>query len=261
MPTESEALQLLQELGLTEYEARCLVALSRISTATATQVSELSEVPRSRVYDSLQRLHERGLVDVQQSEPRIYRALDPADAVDLLRDQYDDLLDDVGEALDQLHRVETAEEAGAWAIADADHVADRIATHVEDGEEEVYVLITDAEFSKRSFPRLLADAADRGLDVVVEVSDDDLRDRIAEAVPEATVVETDLAADPASVMEKWLGGMVMVDREAVLIGAMGKSARPDTPDESAIWASGTNHGLVVGMRHLLTERIDDVSGA
>ena len=53
--TESveEAVDVLRKLGLKEYEARCFVGLSRLSTGTAKRLSEVTEVPRTRVYDAI----------------------------------------------------------------------------------------------------------------------------------------------------------------------------------------------------------------
>lgn len=44
-----EATEVLQQLGLKEYEAQCFVGLSRLSTGTAKQLSETTDVPRTRV--------------------------------------------------------------------------------------------------------------------------------------------------------------------------------------------------------------------
>ncbi|MFC7008304.1 TrmB family transcriptional regulator [Halalkalicoccus salilacus] len=110
MPTEDEAVNLLEELGLTEYEARCFVALSRVGNASAKEVSDLSGVPRSRVYDAVERLHRRGLVDVQQSDPRQYQALPKDDALAVLRERYTTTLDATDEALSGLRRSEELEE-------------------------------------------------------------------------------------------------------------------------------------------------------
>ena len=49
----NEAVGLLQQLGLKEYEARCFVGLSQLSSGTAKQLSESTEVPRTRVYDAI----------------------------------------------------------------------------------------------------------------------------------------------------------------------------------------------------------------
>jgi HTH-type transcriptional regulator, sugar sensing transcriptional regulator len=257
MPTEDQAVQLLEELGLTEYEARCFVRLLRVRKASAKEVSDLSEVPRSRVYDALERLHRRGLVDVQQSDPRQYRALSKEAALDVLREGYGSTLDAADEALSGLRRSEHLEEEGAWAIADHDHVTNRIGSLIEGGEDEVYVLVADDGTLDRKLYDLLAAAADRGMTVLVEVPSEDAKERIREEVPSAKAVVTTLADDPAEIEGKWLGRLVMVDRWSVLISAVTDKTLPGRRTETAIWASGPDHGLVVGLRHFLGARIDD----
>ena len=46
-----------------EYEAQCFVGLSRLSSGTAKQLSEITDVPRTRVYDAIRLLEVQGLVD------------------------------------------------------------------------------------------------------------------------------------------------------------------------------------------------------
>lgn len=60
VPDPEEAVTSLEELGLTEYEARCFVALTRLSKGTAKEVSQVADVPRSRVYDTIERLERTG---------------------------------------------------------------------------------------------------------------------------------------------------------------------------------------------------------
>lgn len=257
MPTGDEAVQLLEELGLTEYEARCFVGLSRVPKASAKEISDLSEVPRSRVYDAVERLHRRGLVDVQQSEPRQYRALSKDAALEILREEYDSTLNAAEEALSGLRRSEHLEEEGVWAIADHDHVTNRIGSLIEDGEDEVYVLVVDDGLLDRKLYDLLSAAAGRRMTVIVELPSEDAKERIEEEVPSAKAAVTTLANDPAKLEGKWLGRIVMVDRRSVLISALTDETLPGRRTETAIWASGPDHGLVVGTRHLLGARIDD----
>lgn len=256
MPTESEAVELLEELGLTEYEARCFVALLRVEKASAKEVSDLSDVPRSRVYDAVDRLHRRGLVDIQQSDPRKFRALPQEKTIQVLRDQYDETLSNVSEALGNLERSDDIEESGAWAISDHEHVTDRIETLLGDADDEVYLLVTDESAMERDVRSTLAAASGRGVDVIAEVPSEDAESRLLEDVPEATVRITEFALDTASIESKWLSRIVMVDRRSVLLGALTDDARPGRSTETAIWARGSNHGLVVGVRHLLTARFE-----
>lgn len=241
---------------MTEYEARCFVGLSRVRKASAKEISDLSEVPRSRVYDAVERLHRRGLVDVQQSEPRQYRALSKDAALSILREEYASTLNAAEEALSGLRRSEHLEEEGAWAIADHEHVTNRIEKLIEEGEEEVYVLVVDEEMLDEHMCDLLAAVAERGPRVVVELPSEGAKERIESAVPSADAAVTALANDPAKLEGKWLGRIVMVDRWSVLISAVTDETLPGRRTETAIWASGPDHGLVVGARHLLGARID-----
>jgi sugar-specific transcriptional regulator TrmB len=68
----------LMALGLTEYEARVYLALLKESPATGYQISKVSGVPRSMVYEALGRLDNRGAVLSTQSErATLYRPVPP----------------------------------------------------------------------------------------------------------------------------------------------------------------------------------------
>lgn len=192
--------------------------------------------------------------------PAVRTARVPGDidrgTIETLRTQYNATLSDVEEALGGLQRSETLEESGAWAIADHDHVTDRIWSLIDDGQRELYARVTDERVAERSLRSQMADASERGLDGYVEAPSDDVADLIREDVPDATVATTALAGDTATVENKWLSRDVMVDRRGVLVGAMTDGTRPGQAAETANWARGQNHGLVVGLRHLLRARID-----
>ena len=52
----------LKAMGFTEYEAKSYVSLIKQGTVTAYQVSKDSGIPRSRIYDTLKTLVEKGIV-------------------------------------------------------------------------------------------------------------------------------------------------------------------------------------------------------
>jgi sugar-specific transcriptional regulator TrmB/predicted hydrocarbon binding protein len=63
----------MQELGLTEYQARVYLTLLDLGSATASQIPSLSRVPRTRVYATMTQLHEKGLVEIIPETPLRYR--------------------------------------------------------------------------------------------------------------------------------------------------------------------------------------------
>ena len=72
---EFELVEILGEFGFTECEAHTLIALTRLGTGTAKDIARTDDVPRTRVYDAIEVLHDRGLVDVQHTTPRKFTVI------------------------------------------------------------------------------------------------------------------------------------------------------------------------------------------
>ncbi len=68
-----EIFELLQRLGLTEYESKTLTSLIRLGEAKAPDISREAQVPKTRVYDVLDKLMERDLIIEIQGRPKKYR--------------------------------------------------------------------------------------------------------------------------------------------------------------------------------------------
>ena len=66
----STAVEELEALGLSTYAARTLVALVSLDGGTAREVGDVSDVPRTRVYDAVDELREVGLATVKESTPQ-----------------------------------------------------------------------------------------------------------------------------------------------------------------------------------------------
>lgn len=72
MPVNPERIRKLRDFGMTEYQARVYLALLDLGTATASQVPAISRVPRTRIYATMQQLHEKGLVEIIPETPLKY---------------------------------------------------------------------------------------------------------------------------------------------------------------------------------------------
>ena len=81
-----EILDALKNIGLNLYERKIYVALIAKGVATAGEVSEIAKVPRSRSYDVLESLADKGFVVSQSSKPIKYVALAPNDAIERAKD-------------------------------------------------------------------------------------------------------------------------------------------------------------------------------
>ena len=65
---------------LSEYEARVYVALVKEGPSTASELSKVSRVPRTKIYQTLRKLVEKGLVAEMPSEPKMFTATPPSAA-------------------------------------------------------------------------------------------------------------------------------------------------------------------------------------
>lgn len=61
--------------GLTEYQARVYLGLLDLGSATASQTAPVAKVPRTRIYATMQQLHEKGLVQILPETPLRYKAV------------------------------------------------------------------------------------------------------------------------------------------------------------------------------------------
>lgn len=85
MVVSNTVLDALKGIGLNLYERKIYVALLAKGIATAGEVSGIAKVPRSRSYDILESLAEKGFVVLQPSKPIKYLALDPSDALERVK--------------------------------------------------------------------------------------------------------------------------------------------------------------------------------
>jgi HTH-type transcriptional regulator, sugar sensing transcriptional regulator len=103
----------LARLGLTGYEARAYLALTRRGAATGAELARLAGLPRQRIYDVLEGLVARGFATVRAGRPLRYSAVAPAEAIErLLGERRRELADAEQVASEAAERLTVAYEAG-----------------------------------------------------------------------------------------------------------------------------------------------------
>jgi HTH-type transcriptional regulator, sugar sensing transcriptional regulator len=83
MKTDEPFRQLLS-LGLTEYESKAYLAMLQKQSSSASELSKLSGVPRTRIYDILDRLARNGLCVERLGKEKKYQAVAPEIAMQRL---------------------------------------------------------------------------------------------------------------------------------------------------------------------------------
>jgi sugar-specific transcriptional regulator TrmB len=248
-----EAIEVLQQLGLKEYEARCFVGLSRVDTGTAKKLSELTEVPRTRVYDAIRVLEAQGLVEIQHSSPQQFRAVPLDEATETLRDQYEARVERLHKALKSVEIVEEEDDEAiqqVWAMSGRDGIENRTEDLIQTATEEIVLVVGDEALLTDDLVATLNDVGD-GVDLLLGAVNEPLERKLREAVPDAKtfISGLDWLHGENDRAETGIGRLLLVDRSTILVS----SIVPDTKQEQAIFGDGFGNGLVVIARRLMSQ--------
>lgn len=248
---QEDAVRVLKELGLKEYESKSFVALSRLPRATAKEISEHTDVPRTRVYDAIRVLEAKGLVEIQHSNPKQFRAVPIGEAVDSLEEQYESRVETLRTALEGLEPAEHDDEEisqEVWALSGSDTIASRTKTLIREATEELVMVIGSDELLTDELLAVL-EAASNEVTVLIGTDSEPAQTLIREEVPRAKVFVSGLewlhAQDDQE--ETDIGRLLLVDRETILLS----SIEDGNGHELGMFGRGFGNGLVVIARRIM----------
>jgi sugar-specific transcriptional regulator TrmB len=251
---QSAAVEQLEQFGLSSYAARTFVALAGLGTGTARDISQVSEVPRTRVYDATDELHDRGLVDIRQSSPKQFWAISAETASRTFEHELQHRTDVLRTALTELEPAERRnEQRGVWTVDGQTATTERVLEFYGNAEEEI-VYMTVEDLLTDDLIDALSDAAERDVSIKLGGVSADVQERVQEEIPGATMFESlwVWSDTPA-------GRLMMVDREKTLVSALvnGVHASPSDPrSEIAIWGEGETNSLVAVLKAVFTWRLE-----
>lgn len=251
----STAVKQLKVLGLSTYAARTFVALVSLGDGTAQDVSDVADVPRTRVYDAANELQDHGLVDVKQSSPQRYWAISTETAGRHFQREYDHHVTALTDALDRLETTSrTTKQQGVWTVTGRDTVTERVVDFISTAEDEVVYMTTEDLLTEKIANSLL-NASNRGVSIRLAEMSQSAEDQLEQKVPDAQLFQSlwDWSDTPA-------GRLLMVDQEKTLVSVLvdGNGENPPEPrDETAIWGAGPTNSLVVVLKALFTWQLDN----
>jgi len=102
MIVQTDFLNKLKDFGLNSYEAKLWTALLSRGVATAGELSDIANVPRSRSYDVLESLERKGFVVMKLGKPIKYIAVPPQEVLERVKKSVKDESDKQVQLLDTL---------------------------------------------------------------------------------------------------------------------------------------------------------------
>ena len=165
MIVQKDFLSKIKDFGLNSYEAKLWTALLSRGAATAGELSDIGNVPRSRSYDVLESLERKGFVIMKLGKPIKYIAIPPSEVVERVKKNIKEdaekqvvLVDslkksDILEELSLLHKkgiqqVDPIELAGV--VRGRDNLHSHFAALIKNAEKEVSLITTEPGLMRKS---------------------------------------------------------------------------------------------------------------
>ncbi|HJU14336.1 MAG TPA: helix-turn-helix domain-containing protein [Candidatus Nitrosotalea sp.] len=168
----------LERVGLTSYEIKTYASLLKTGPITASDLSQKSGVPYSKIYEVLGTLEEKGWIGSDDSRPTQYFAKSPATAMQTSRQQFEtEFGNNESTILKELtplyEQSGTSERPDIWIISGVMNIATKILEMVDSCRNEVLIAIPKVAeaLAKEALPKLRL-LHDRGVDITILVSDD-----------------------------------------------------------------------------------------
>lgn len=196
MIMQKDFIEKLKIFGLNSYEAKIWVALLSRGVSSAGELSDISNVPRSRSYDVLESLEKKGFIVMKIGKPIKYIAVPPNEVLERVKQKVQK------EAQDQTKNLETLKESDVLSELSSLHnkgvelvepteltasfrgrnrVYDQILLMLKESETNFTLVTTEEGFIRKAeyLARAFKKAHERGVHIRVAAS---LTQRANEAV-------------------------------------------------------------------------------
>ncbi|MBN2457921.1 TrmB family transcriptional regulator [Candidatus Woesearchaeota archaeon] len=172
----------MKAFGLNSYEAKIWVALLSRGVSSAGELSDISNVPRSRAYDVLESLEKKGFIVMKIGKPIKYIAVSPDEVIERVKktvteqaDMQTRIIDDMKkeDIVDELnmlynHGVEVIEPSEfTGALRDRNNVYNNLNLMIKNAEKSIIIMTTSKGLVRKAdaLKKTLEKAGKRGVDI------------------------------------------------------------------------------------------------
>ncbi len=164
--------ELTRVLGLTSNESRIYLVMLKGGKFTANQLSRITGIHRTRIYDNLRGLENKRFIACFGSEPRLYKLVPIRDTVDFtmesLKSEYNRKKEEIQAICPLLEHYEQRNDIhlDPTYIVSLEHILDEISHHLDKAKNRVWVCkrtaggLIDWYMLKEKLDRLQEEGAD-----------------------------------------------------------------------------------------------------
>lgn len=248
MSISDKSRKALEKIGLTSYEIRTFSSLLKAKELTASDLSQKSGVPYSKIYEVLGILEEKGWIGSDDSRPTKYFAKSPATGIETTKQKRESEFKEnqniiLNELVPLYEKSGSSEKPDIWVLSGTVNIAAKILEMVETCRNEVLIALPEAgeELVKQALPKLRL-LHDKGVEITVLTSDKMNKESL-KAVSRVADVK---------VKEGMFGGGIISDKRYVVILLGPEMGAGDAAETVAIWA---DHAGLAGFARAYFENL------
>ncbi len=248
MSISDKSRKALEKIGLTSYEIRTFSSLLKAKELTASDLSQKSGVPYSKIYEVLGILEEKGWIGSDDSRPTKYFAKSPATGIETTKQKMESEFKEnqniiLNELVPMYEKSGSSEKPDIWVLSGTVNIAAKILEMVETCRNEVLIALPEAgeELVKQALPKLRL-LHDKGVEITVLTSDKMNKESL-KAISRVADVK---------VKEGMFGGGIISDKRYVVILLGPEMGAADAAETVAIWA---DHAGLAGFARAYFENL------
>lgn len=166
--------KLCEHVGLSEYEAKVYISLIMEGPSTARRLSMVSGVPRTKIYGTLKKLIERGLVVEIPDTPRRFISVSPSEVFTPFLKLYESKVEDLYSLLSSLNRIYSRMEGmirmrkgEIWTLIGRREILKRISEMLSRAESFVDIVTTENGLILvyKAYNKILDALIDKGVEI------------------------------------------------------------------------------------------------
>lgn len=221
-----EIIENLKELGFNSYEAKVYLALLKKYPTTGYEVSQISNVPQARAYDTLKVLEKEKIVFASNTKPVTYTPIKPSELTKRYKRKINSTLDFLEK---NLPNVKDDYTEPILSVSGSSNIREKVIEIIRNAKKEIFIEIWSQDF--KFIEPYLMDAYNRGVEVKI-VGYDSFRSNFG------LVFEHGHAKE----IESSLGGRMIILAADNSEGIIGNSSSTKNEISSVMWTK--NNAIV-----------------
>jgi len=169
----------LIDLGLTNNEIKVYVSLLTHRYLTASELSQITKIPYSKIYEILVNLQNKGFVKVEESRPAKYYPIEPSIALENLKEKIsqkiNENVDIISKELAPLYEGKAAKEkSDVWLIRGKDEILIKIKDSILKCEYELIISLPTLDKTLQSSLSFLSNLRFKKIRTLILIGDENV---------------------------------------------------------------------------------------